>query len=72
MIAWLDWIAAVSTFVGVQLVAMKKWQGWALHAVNAILWAYLMVQASFWGLFTLELVFFVQALWALRRWLREP
>jgi nicotinamide riboside transporter PnuC len=67
----LDWIAAVVTLVAVELVTRRRWEGFALHTVNAALWGYLMYRAQLWGLFTLEGVFAVQGLVCAYRWRRN-
>lgn len=71
LVRHLDWAAGLLTLIAVQLVAMKKWQGWVLHAANGAIWGYLMYLAGYTGLVVLEIIFVVQAVWALWRWTRR-
>lgn len=67
----LDWVAAAVTLLAVELVTRRYWQGFALHALNGVLWGYLMVRAQLWGLVALEAVFVTQSVVAAVRWYRR-
>jgi len=44
---------SIVTLIGMQLVAKKRWEGWAVGLANQALWFALIIQTRSWGLLVL-------------------
>ena len=68
----MDWIVGGMTLLAMELIARKKWYGWAVGLVNQALWFYLIVyQQQLWGLAMLSVALTWRYTVALVRWRRE-
>jgi nicotinamide riboside transporter PnuC len=68
----MDWIVGCMTLLSMELIARKKWQGWAVGLVNQALWCYLIVyQQQLWGLALLTVVLTWRYSVALMQWRRD-
>lgn len=68
----MDWLVGALTLVSMELVARRRWEGWAVGLANQALWAYLVVwRARLWGLAPLSVLLTWRYAAALARWRRE-
>lgn len=68
----MDWLVGGLTLLAMELIARKKWQGWAVGLVNQAFWAYLIVyQQQLWGLAILSAVLTWRYSVALMQWRRD-
>jgi len=68
----MDWLISCLTITGMELIARKHWQGWAVGLANQGLWAYFMVyQKQAYGLIPISVVLTWRYSVALRKWRRE-
>ena len=68
----MDWIVGGMTLLAMELIARKKWQGWAVGLANQALWFYLIVyQQQLWGLAMLTAVLTWRYSVALMKWRRD-
>lgn len=62
---------SVITLIGMQLLARKRWEGWAVGLVNQVTWLALIVATRAWGLLLLTVSLSVTYTQGLIRWRRE-
>lgn len=68
----MDWVVGLMTLTAMELIARKKWQGWAVGLANQVLWFYLIVyQQQLWGLAMLSAVLTWRYSVALMKWRRD-
>lgn len=68
----MDWIVGGMTLLAMELIARKRWEGWAVGLVNQALWFYLIVwQQQLWGLAMLTVVLTWRYSVALLKWRRD-
>lgn len=68
----MDWIVGGMTLLAMELIARKKWQGWAVGLANQALWFYLIVyQQQLWGLAMLTAILTWRYSVALMKWRRD-
>ena len=67
----MDWITGAMTVLSMELLARKRWEGWAVGIVNQSLWAWLIYSRELWGLSPLCLILTWRYAVALRRWTRK-
>lgn len=64
----MDWITGGITILAMELVAHKRWEGWAVGLGNQALWAWLIYERQLWGLAPLTLILSWRYFVALRKW----
>jgi nicotinamide riboside transporter PnuC len=64
----MDWIAAIFTIIGIELLRRKMWQGFLVGLLNEISWAYIAINKEVYGLLLLVAVLSVQYSWAIYTW----
>lgn len=65
----MDWLLSINTIIAMELIARKKWYGWAVGLVNQTLWFYVIVwQQQLYGLAVLTAVLTWRYSVALMKW----
>lgn len=67
----MDWLTGIITIIAMELVARKRWQGWAVGLVNQVFWLTLIIHRELWGLLPLTVILSWRYTAALVRWRRE-
>lgn len=67
----LDWVTGAMTLLAMELVARKRWEGWAVGLANQGLWLGLIYTRQLYGLLPLTLLLTWRYAVAIRRW-RQP
>ena len=68
----MDWVISCVTLASMELIARKRWQGWALGLCNQGLWFYVVIwQRDLWGLAIIPIVLTWRYSVALRKWKAE-
>lgn len=64
----MDWITGALTVVAMELVARRRWEGWALALATQGFWLWLVWSNSLWGLLPLTVILSWRYSVALVRW----
>lgn len=64
----MDWLTGAMTVLAMELVARRRWQGWAVGLVNQAFWLWLICTRSLWGLLPLTAILSWRYTVALVRW----
>lgn len=64
----MDWITGGMTVLAMELLARKRWQGWAVGLVNQAFWLWLIFERQLWGLLPLTAILTWRYAVALRKW----
>ena len=67
----MDWITGCMTILAMELLARKRWEGWAVGMLNQSLWLYLIVSRELWGLLPLTVILTWRYSVALIRWRKD-
>ena len=68
----MDWLLACNTILSMELIARRKWYGWAVGLINQAFWFYVIVwQKELYGLALLTVVLTWRYTVALIRWKHE-
>ena len=68
----MDWLVGGMTLIAMELIARKRWEGWAVGLVNQGLWAYLIVyQQKLYGLALLTVILTWRYSVALIKWRKD-
>jgi len=68
----MDYVVACMTLLAMELIARKRWEGWAVGLLNQGLWFYLIVyQQALWGLAILSAVLTWRYSVALVKWRKD-
>lgn len=68
----MDWIVSFLTVVSMELIARKRWEGWAVGLVCQAFWLWLVVAGQLWGLVPLVTFLIFRYAVALVKWKGEP
>lgn len=68
----MDWLTGAMTVLAMELVARRRWQGWAVGLVNQAFWLTLIIDRRMWGLLPLTAILGWRYTVALVRWRKEP
>jgi hypothetical protein len=68
----MDWITGIITVASMELIARRRWEGWAVGLVNQVFWVWLSIERGLYGLLVLTAVLTVQYIRGLLRWRRTP
>lgn len=64
----MDWIIGGFSIVTMELIARRKWYGWALGLLGQVPWLWLIVQRQLWGFLPVTLFLAWRYTHALRTW----
>lgn len=67
----MDWITGAMTILAMELVARRRWEGWAVGLANQTLWLWLIYTRGLWGLLPLTAILSWRYTVALVRWRAE-
>ena len=68
----MDWLLSLNTILAMELIARRKWYGWAVGLVNQGFWFYVVVwQQQLYGLAVLTAVLTWRYSVALVKWRRD-
>lgn len=67
----MDWLTGAITLLSMELVARKRWEGWAVGLFNQGFWFWLIFSKEMWGLLPLTVMLTWRYAAALIRWRRE-
>lgn len=67
----MDWITGAITILAMELLARKRWEGWAVGLANQGLWLWLIASRELWGLLPLTAILTWRYAVALRKWRGE-
>lgn len=67
----MDYVVGAITIVAMELVARRRWEGWALGLCNQTLWLWLCWQKELWGLIVIPIILSWRYSVALYRWKSE-
>lgn len=67
----MDYVVGAITVVAMELIARRRWEGWALGLVNQTLWFTLCWKKQLWGLILIPLILTWRYSVALYRWRRD-
>ena len=64
----MDWFTGLVTLIAMELIARKRWEGWAVGLGNQALWLGLIYERELYGLLPLTLLLTWRYAVALRCW----
>lgn len=64
----MDWVTGLVTLIAMELIARKRWEGWAVGLGNQVLWLGLIYERELYGLLPLALLLTWRYGVALRNW----
>jgi hypothetical protein len=64
----MDWLTGAVTVLAMELIAHRKWYGWAVGLGNQALWLYIVWTKEVWGLLPLTFILTWRYSVALYRW----
>lgn len=64
----MDWLTGAITLLAMELIARRRWEGWAVGLCNQVLWGLLIYQRELYGLIPLTLLLTWRYAVALRNW----
>lgn len=64
----MDWIAGALTVLAMELVARRRWEGWAVGLANQVFWCWIVWDRALWGFVPLTLILTWRYTVALIRW----
>lgn len=64
----MDWVTGGMTVLSMELLAKRRWEGWAVGLANQFLWAWLIYTRELWGLAPLVAILTWRYAVALRKW----
>jgi hypothetical protein len=67
----MDWITGIATVVSMELIARRRWYGWAVGLANQSLWLFLIFDRELWGLLPLSAVLTWRYTIAMFKWRLE-
>lgn len=68
---WLEWIAVALSIVGNLFVIKRRVEGFILWSIANVLWIYIGVITSLWGMTTLFIVYFLISMYGIFSWSKK-